>query len=200
MPEIFVTSYFVTYCIYIAGRPGFCFHYDCAVCDECKQLDAFWLGDRIRLFVHYTISLLSLCKLIWRHWTYKMPVRYILSSVWVRSSIFSQLSIIKYMGLCVVSLLISLVIIERIYTLSCYHYQIGSMNYYPLFRVKSWNNGMRCMSLYIPILIGNSSHFTVYYIQPKTDLDALTRRGYSSPSNGHPLACSGWVSDTVILI
>ena len=23
------------------------------------------------------------------------------------------------------------------------------MNYYPLFRVRSWNNGMRCMSLYI---------------------------------------------------
>ena len=38
----------------------------------------------IRFFVHNTISLPSLCKLIWRHWTYKMPVRYILSSVWVR--------------------------------------------------------------------------------------------------------------------
>ena len=45
----------------------------------------------IRLFVHNTISLSSLCKLIWRHLTYKMPVRYILSSVWVRLSIFSQL-------------------------------------------------------------------------------------------------------------
>ena len=33
--------------------------------------------------------------------------------------------------------------------LSYYHHQIGSMNYYPLFRVSSWNNGMRCMSLYI---------------------------------------------------
>ena len=30
-------------------------------------------------------------------------VRYILSSVWVRLSIFSQLSIIQYMGLCVFS-------------------------------------------------------------------------------------------------
>ena len=29
---------------------------------------------------------------IWRHWTYKMPVRYDLSSVWVGLSIFSQLS------------------------------------------------------------------------------------------------------------
>ena len=37
-------------------------------------------------------SLSSLCKLIWRHWTYEMPVRYILSNVWVRFSIFSTLS------------------------------------------------------------------------------------------------------------
>ena len=51
-----------------------------------------------RLFVHYTISLSSLCKLTWRHWTYKMPVRYFLSSVWVRLSSFSQLSIIQCMG------------------------------------------------------------------------------------------------------
>ena len=69
------------------------------------------------LFVQYTISLSSLCKLIWRHWTYKMPVRYILSSVWVRLSIFSTLSIIQYVGLYVFSLPISLVIIERIYIL-----------------------------------------------------------------------------------
>ena len=103
VPEMFVTSYSVTYCISIPGRSGFCFHYYCAVYDYCKYLDAFWLSDRVRLFVHYTISLSSLCKLIWGHWTYKMPVRYILSSVWVRLSIFSQLSIIQYMGLCVFS-------------------------------------------------------------------------------------------------
>ena len=51
----------------------------------------------------------------WRHWTYKMPVRYNLSSVWVRLSIFSQLSIIQYVGLCVFSLRISFVMIEGIY-------------------------------------------------------------------------------------
>ena len=38
---------------------------------------------------------------IWRHWTYKMPVTYNLSSVWVRFSISSQLFIIQYVGLCV---------------------------------------------------------------------------------------------------
>ena len=67
----------------------------------------------------------------------------------------SQLSIIQYMGLCVFSLPISLVMIERIHfvllVLSSSNWT-GSMNYYPLFRVRSWNNGMRCMSLYILIL------------------------------------------------
>ena len=134
-------------------KPGFCFHYYWADCDEGKYSVTFWLADRVRLFVHYTISLSSLCKLIWGHWTYEMPVRYILSSVWVRLSTLSQLSIIQYKGLCVFSLPISLlVMIERVNTLSYYHHQIGSMNYYPLFRVRSWNNGMRCMSLYILII------------------------------------------------
>ena len=72
--------------------------------------------DRIRLFVHYTISLSSLCNLIWRHWTYKMPLRYMLSSVWVRYGIFSQLSIIQYVGLCF-QFVHFLVLIERIYIL-----------------------------------------------------------------------------------
>ena len=40
---------------------------------------------------------------------------------------------------------------ENIYTLSYYHHRIGSMNYYPLFRVRSWNNGVRCMSFCILI-------------------------------------------------
>ena len=47
----------------------------------------------------------------------KMPVRYILSSLWVRLSICSQLSIRQYVGLCVFSLPISFVMIEMIYML-----------------------------------------------------------------------------------
>ena len=81
---MFATSYSVTYCIYVPGKPGFCFHQYCAVNDEYKYLDTFWLADSVRLFVHYSISLSSFWKLIWRHWIYKMPARYILSSVWVR--------------------------------------------------------------------------------------------------------------------
>ena len=44
-------------------------------------------------------------------------IKCILSSVWVRVSVFSQLSIIQYVGLCVFSLHISFVMIERIYIL-----------------------------------------------------------------------------------
>ena len=42
----------------------------------------------------------------------------------------------------------SLVMTEIIYTLAYYH-EIGSMNYFSLVRVRSWNNGMSCVSLYI---------------------------------------------------
>ena len=41
---------------------------------------------------------------------------------------------------------------DNIYTSSHYD-QIGNVNYYPLFRVRSWNNGVRCMSFYILLWI-----------------------------------------------
>ena len=89
---------------------------------------------------------------IWRHWTYKMPVRYNLSSVWVRLSILSQLSVIFYTICGAVCFQFNHFLCddwENIYSLSYYYHEIGSMNYYPLFKVWSWNNGMRCMSFYI---------------------------------------------------
>ena len=86
-----------------SGKTGNLFHYYCAVNDECKYSEQFWLANRSRLFVQCTISLSALCKLIWGHWTYEMLVRYILSSVWVRLSILSPLSIIQYVELYVFS-------------------------------------------------------------------------------------------------
>ena len=82
--EMFATWYSVTYCIYIhSGKTGNLF--SLLLCSVWwVHIDTFWLKDRIRSFVHYTISLSSLCKLILRHWTHKMPVRYSLSSVSVR--------------------------------------------------------------------------------------------------------------------
>ena len=45
---------------------------------------------------------------------------------------------------------------ENIYTLFYYHHQIGRINYYPLFRVRSGNSGVRCMSFYILMVITSS--------------------------------------------
>ena len=115
VPKMFVASYSVTYCIYVPGKPGICFHYYCAVHDKCKYSDTFRLADRTRLFVQYTISLSSLCKLIWRHWTYKMPVKiYFVECV---NKIEHILSVIHYAicGAVCFSLPISLVMIEGKY-------------------------------------------------------------------------------------
>ena len=147
-----VLSYSVYYYIYIQGALGPCFHYWCSVYGICKLSDTLWPVRRVRLFADYTISLSSLCRLIWRHWTTKMLVRYMLPSVCLRLRQLSQLSFIQYMGLCVFSLPNSPVMIVIMCTLS-YHHQTGSMNQWPLFRVRSWNNGMRCMSYYVLINI-----------------------------------------------
>ena len=115
--------------IYIPGKLGFCFHFWCSVYGICKQSDTLWPVGRVRLFEDYTISLSSLCRLIWRHWTTKMLVRYMLPSVCLRLRQFSQSSFIQYMGLCVFSLPISPVMIVRMCTLSYYHHQTGSINH-----------------------------------------------------------------------
>ena len=83
----------------------------------------------VNIRIHFRLQIVLVClyltpshyqhcaNFIWRHWTYKMPVRYNLSSVWVRLSIFSWLSIIQYVGLCVFKIPIPFVMIERIYIL-----------------------------------------------------------------------------------
>ena len=86
---------------------------------------------------------------IWRHRTYKMPVRYNLSSVWVRLSIFFVIHYTICRAVCFQFTHFLRDDWDNIHTLFYYHHQIGSMNYFPLFRVRSWNNCMRCMSFYI---------------------------------------------------
>ena len=125
--EMVVLSYSVIYYIYIPGTPGPCFHYWCSVYGICKWSDTLWPVGRVRLFADYIISLSSLCRLIWRHWTTKMLVRYLMPSVCLRLRQFSHISVIQYMGLCVLPN--SPVMIVRMCTLSYYHHRTGSMNY-----------------------------------------------------------------------
>ena len=76
-----------------------------------------------------------------------MLVRYILSSVCLRLSQFSQLSFMQ--AVCIQLTHLSYDDCENVCTLFYLHHQIGSMTHLPLFRVRSWNNGMHCMSFYI---------------------------------------------------
>ena len=126
--EMVVLSYSVIYYIYNPGTLGPCFHYWCSVYGICKWSNTLWPAGRVRLFANYTILVSSLYRLIWRHWTTKMLVRYMMPSVCLRLRQFSQLSFIQYMGLCVFSLPNSPVMIVRMCTLS-YHHQTGSMNH-----------------------------------------------------------------------
>ena len=114
VPEMFVTSYSVTYCTYAPGKPGICL------------LCSLWWAQIIGCFgLQIVFACLYSTPSHYHHCAnlsedielYKMPVRYILPSVWVRLSIYSQLSIVQYMGLCVFSLPISPVMIEKIYIL-----------------------------------------------------------------------------------
>ena len=54
----------------------------------------------------------------------------------------------------------------REYIALSYYHQIGSMNYYPLIRVRSWNNGMRRMSLYILLYISSLRCKLVFSLTP----------------------------------
>ena len=107
-------------CIYIySGTAWFCFFYYCAVlwCVQIIKYIMAWWSNSFAHYVTSSSSSSSLCRCIWRYWTYKMFVSYILLIVCLRLSQFSQLSFIQYMGLCVFSLPIYLMMIVRIYVL-----------------------------------------------------------------------------------
>ena len=90
----------------------------------------------LNTFVNYGLEVISVCLsvssfcgLIRRHWTYKLFVRYILSSGYLRLSQFSQSSFAQYMGLSCFSLPVSFVTIENVCNLSYYHLQIRNINH-----------------------------------------------------------------------
>ena len=84
---------------------------------EFVQQVGYVLACRSYSFVcTFTVSLSSLCKIIWRPWTYQNVCQiYVVECV--KWGIFSHLSIMQYVGLCVFSLTISPVMIEKVYIL-----------------------------------------------------------------------------------
>ena len=69
------------------------------------------------VYVYYTLHYPLIIAMSTYHWTHKMLVRHILSSVCLRLSQFTQLSFMQFMGLCVFRSPISFVMIARIFVL-----------------------------------------------------------------------------------
>ena len=97
-----------------------------------SRIRSGWQILFVCLYITPSHHLSSLCKLIWRHWTYKIPVRYIFSSVWIKLSILSVFHYELCETVCFQFTHLLCDDWENIYTLSYYHNQIGSMKYYPL--------------------------------------------------------------------
>ena len=96
---------------------------------------------------------------LWGHWICKMPVRYILSNMWVTLSIFPQLYIIQYVGLCAFRWPIAPVMIERIYIL-CLIIIIKSEKWtitHCLWLGHEWIICAVCLSIFLFFLINNYS-------------------------------------------
>ena len=104
-----------------------------------------------------------------------MPVRYTLSIVWARLSMFSVIHYTICAAVCFQFTYFLCDDWENTYTLSNYHNQIGKWTiYYPLFRVRSWNNGMRCMSFYILMFVFHENVWLVSKKKLVTDVALST--------------------------
>ena len=93
---------------------------------------------------------------------------YILWSVCLRLSQFSHFFHAVYGAVCIQLTHFSCDGCENMCTVSYYyHHQIGSMNHLPLFRVRSWNSGMRCMSFHVLILFNHvGGSFNLFKMPP----------------------------------
>ena len=115
VPEVFVTTYSITYCTYVPGKPGICFHYYCAVYDRV-QIVGYVLACRSYSFVctvHHLIVIIVQTYLETLNLKNACQI-YFVECV---SKIKHILSVIHYTicGAVYFSLPISLVMIERIY-------------------------------------------------------------------------------------
>ena len=156
VPEMFVTSYSVTYSIYVPGKSGICF----------IIIVQFMMSANSR--IRFALQIVLVC-------LYSTPSHYHHCA-----NLSEDIELIKFLSdkfcrVCKIKHILSVIhyticyticgavcfqfthslcddwenIYIYIYTLSYYHHQVGRIDYYPLFRVRSWNNGVSCMSLYI---------------------------------------------------
>ena len=85
----------------------------CSVC--CVQISGYNMAWRSYSSSYHILIIIM--QLIWKLWIYLLLVWYIIVGVCLRLCPFSQSSIMQYVGYCVVSFCISLLMILRIFVL-----------------------------------------------------------------------------------
>ena len=83
----------------------------------------------------YDISLTSLCRLVWKHWSYRMLVTNSLSSMCLRWRPSSQFSIMQYLKLNILSIDVFLRLWEYLHSIVSSSTN-RKMSLYPLFTVR----------------------------------------------------------------
>ena len=144
VPEMFVTSYSVTYCICIPGNQDV-FMIIAQFMIRAKSRIRFGL---LILFVclHFTPSHYHHCAILSEDIELIKCLSDTFWRVWVILSIFSLINYTLYGTVCFQFTHFPCDDWENAYTMS--YYQIGGMNDYPLFMVRSWNN-MVCISIFL---------------------------------------------------
>ena len=107
VPEVVVPSCAVGF-LHITKNLGFKYSITVQAYDVRIYSSTLWPDGGIRVFAHQITLLSSLCRPIWRYWTCQVTV----SSVCLRFSQFSPLSFMQYMGLCLLSSPIPLIIVR----------------------------------------------------------------------------------------
>ena len=107
VPVVVVPSCAVGF-LHIPKNLGFEYSIAVQAYDVRIYSSTLWADGGIRVFAHQITLLSWLCRPIWRYWTCHVTV----SSVCLRFSQFSQLSFMQYMGLCLLSSPIPLIIVR----------------------------------------------------------------------------------------
>ena len=136
--HIHVYIYIRIYIIY-PEKARVLFHYNCAVLGFAQIIEyimARWSYSLVWTLPYLIIIIMQIFRKVFNFWNAcKVHSVECVPKIKPVLSTKSLVMIVKYT--C---------------SLSYYYHQIGRMNHLALFRVRSWNNGMRCMSFYVLIM------------------------------------------------
>ena len=138
----FHISYTCIYiCIYIIypEKARVLFHYNCAVLGFAQIIEYIMARWSYSLVWTLPYLIIIIMQIFWKVFNF-----------WNACKVHSVECVPKIKPVLSTKSLV--MIVKYTCSFSYYYHQIGRMNHLALFRVRSWNNGMRCMSFYVLIM------------------------------------------------